>query len=91
MSIDISLTIEEIVEEKHISYIEAILEYTNEIDGEIDTGNGTWSTNSNKLTMIEDGETMVMDYSITGDVVTVSMSDTSDGDTVTIEIKYKKQ
>ena len=36
MSIDISLTIEEIVKEKHISYIEAILEYTNEIDGEIE-------------------------------------------------------
>ena len=65
--------------------------YTGEIDGEIDTGNGTWSTNSNKLTMIEDGETTVMDYSITGNVVTISITDTSDGETVTVEIKYTKQ
>ena len=65
--------------------------YTGEIDGEIDSGNGTWSTNSNKLTMIEDGETMVMDYSITGDVVTISITDTTDGETVTVEIKFKKQ
>ena len=65
--------------------------YTGEIDGEIDSGNGTWSTNSNKLTMIEDGETTVMDYSITGNVVTISITDTSDGETVTVEIKYTKQ
>ena len=65
--------------------------YTGEIDGEIDTGNGTWSTNSNKLTMIEDGETSVLDYSITGDVVTISITDTTDGETVTVEIKLKKQ
>ena len=36
MSIDISLTIEEIVKTKHLTYIEAILEYTNEADGEIE-------------------------------------------------------
>jgi hypothetical protein len=36
MSINISLTIEEIVKKKHITYMEAILEYTNEIDGEIE-------------------------------------------------------
>ena len=36
MSIDISLTIEEIVKEKHISYMEAILEYTELVDGEIE-------------------------------------------------------
>jgi DNA-directed RNA polymerase alpha subunit len=36
MSIDISLTIEEIVKKKNISYMEAILEYTNEVDGEIE-------------------------------------------------------
>ena len=65
--------------------------YTGEIDGEIDSGNGTWSTNSNKLTMIEDGETTVMDYSITGDVLTVSTSDTYDGVTTTTEQKFKKQ
>jgi len=36
MSIDISLTIEEIVKNKKITYMDAILEYTNEIDGEIE-------------------------------------------------------
>ena len=36
MSIDISLTIEEIVKKKKITYMDAILEYTNEIDGEIE-------------------------------------------------------
>ena len=65
--------------------------YTSEYDGDIDSGNGTWSTNSNKLTMIEDGETTVMDYSITGNVVTISITDTTDGETVTVEIKFKKQ
>lgn len=36
MSIDISLTIEEIVKKKRITYMDAILEYTNEVDGEIE-------------------------------------------------------
>ena len=36
MSINISLTIEEIVKKKKISYIEAILEYTELVDGEIE-------------------------------------------------------
>jgi len=36
MSIDISLTIEEIVKNKKITYMDAILEYTNRIDGEIE-------------------------------------------------------
>ena len=36
MSIDISLAIEEIFKKKHITYMEAILEYTNEVDGEIE-------------------------------------------------------
>ena len=65
--------------------------YTGKSDGETDSGNGTWSTNGNKLTTIDDGETMVLDYSITGDGVTVSLSDTTDGVTVTVEIKCKKQ
>ena len=36
MAIDISETIEEIVKKKRISYMDAILEYTDEIDGEIE-------------------------------------------------------
>jgi hypothetical protein len=36
MAIDISETIEEMVKKKRISYMDAILEYTNEIDGEIE-------------------------------------------------------
>ena len=36
MSINISLTIEEVVKKKKISYIEAILEYTESVDGEIE-------------------------------------------------------
>ncbi len=36
MSIDISLTIEEIVKKKKITYMDAILDYTNEVDGEIE-------------------------------------------------------
>ncbi len=36
MAIDISETIEEIVKNKKITYMDAILEYTNEIDGEIE-------------------------------------------------------
>ena len=35
MSIDINLTIEDMVKEKKLSYMDAILEYAQNIDGEI--------------------------------------------------------
>ena len=38
MSINISLTIEEIVKKKKISYMDASLEYTELVDGEIEKG-----------------------------------------------------
>ena len=44
MSIDINTTIEEMVRDLQISYIEAIVKYTDDIDGEIekdkDSGDG---------------------------------------------------
>ena len=64
---------------------------TSGTESESDPGNGTWSTSNIHLTLIEEGETTVMDYSITGDVVTISITDTTDGETVTVEIKLKKQ
>tara|TARA_Y100000780_G_C13600025_1_gene384200 strand:+ start:64 stop:270 length:207 start_codon:yes stop_codon:yes gene_type:complete len=36
MSIDINLTIEDMVKEKKLSYMDAILEYAQNIDGEIE-------------------------------------------------------
>ena len=36
MSIDVNTTIEEIVKEKKISYMEAIIKYSDEVDGEIE-------------------------------------------------------
>tara|TARA_B100000029_G_scaffold240247_1_gene237427 strand:+ start:48 stop:257 length:210 start_codon:yes stop_codon:yes gene_type:complete len=36
MSIDVNTTIEEIVKEKRISYMEAIIKYSDEVDGEIE-------------------------------------------------------
>ena len=37
MSIDINITLEELVVEKNITYIEAIVEYANSIDVEIES------------------------------------------------------
>jgi hypothetical protein len=37
MSIDINITLEELVAEKNITYIEAIVEYANSIDVEIES------------------------------------------------------
>ena len=65
--------------------------YTGESDGEYDSGNGTWSTTEGKLTMMEDGDTTVLDYEITSGVLTMSLTDVTDGETMTIEIKYNKQ
>ena len=70
--------------------------YTSVSDGDINSGNGTWSTNGDKLTTIETDVTTVLDYSITGDVLTVNgdvfgSSETMDGLEASMEIKYKKQ
>jgi len=65
--------------------------YTSGTDSDSDSGNGTWSTSNIHLTLIEEGETEVMDYSITGDVLTVSTSDTYDGVTTTTEQKFTRQ
>ena len=36
MSIDVNTTIEEIVMDKKISYMEAIIKYTDDVDGEVE-------------------------------------------------------
>jgi len=36
MSIDVNTTIEDIVKSKRISYMEAIIKYTDDVDGEIE-------------------------------------------------------
>ena len=40
--------------------------YEGKIDGDIDSGSGSWSSTSNKLTIVEDGETEIWDFSISG-------------------------
>jgi len=65
-------------------------------DGETLTGSGTWSTNGTKLTwtMIFSGEststTLILDYSISGNVFTGSKVETIDGDEVTTTYTYTK-
>ena len=65
--------------------------YSGEMDGEPDSGSGTWTATGNKLTLIEDGETIIIDYSISGKTLTMSYSDTDDGVTVSFTIEYEKQ
>ena len=57
-------------------------------DGDSDSGSGSWSSTANKLTIIEDGETIIVDFSISGSTLTTSLTraetDTDWGVVVTI-------
>ena len=66
--------------------------YEQMIDGETDTGNGTWSTNGNKMTFIVEGVTQIYDYLINGAVFTYSYEiiNPSDGSTLYAERIYTK-
>ena len=49
--------------------------------GESFSGSGSWSSTSNKLTIIEDGEdTLILDFSISGSTLTLISNGTYDGD-----------
>ena len=58
-----------------------------------ESGSGSWSSTANKLTIIEDGETIIVDFSISGSTLTTSLTeeetDTDWGSVVTII--YTKQ
>ncbi len=64
--------------------------------GETTTGSGTWSTNSNKLTWIvtfpgeSSSTTVILDYSVSGNVFTGSMVSTIEGTEVTTTYTYTK-
>jgi len=64
---------------------------TKEIDGSIVNVNGTWSTNENKLTMIQDSVTNIFDYSIIDDTLNISLTEVNDGVTQIVELIYQKQ
>ena len=64
---------------------------TKEIDGSIVNINGTWSTNEDKLTMIQDSVTNIFDYTIIDDTLTISLTEVTDGVTQTVELIYQKQ
>ena len=64
---------------------------TKEIDGLIVNVNGTWSTNENKLTMIQDSVTNIFDYSIIDDTLNISLTEVNDGVTQIVELIYQKQ
>ena len=65
-------------------------------DGETTTGSGTWSTNSNKLTWIitfpgeSSSTTLILDYSVSGNVFTGSIVSTIEGTEVTTTYTYTK-
>ena len=67
--------------------------YSGKINGESESGSGSWSSTANKLTIIEDGETIIVDFSISGSTLTTSLTeeetDTDWGSVVTII--YTKQ
>ena len=64
---------------------------TKEIDGLIVNVNGTWSTNEDKLTMIQDSVTNIFDYSIIDDTLNISLTEVNDGVTQIVELIYQKQ
>jgi hypothetical protein len=45
-------------------------------DGDSFSGSGIWSSTSNKLTIVEDGETLIFDFSISGSTLTLIGSGT---------------
>ena len=57
-------------------------------DGDSDSGSGSWSSTANKLTIIEDGETIIVDFSISGSTLTTTVTeeetDTNWGTVITI-------
>jgi len=57
------------------------------VNGETDTGHGTWSTSGSSLTLIVEGETTTATYSVSGNICTITM--TQDG--VTAIVEYTKQ
>ena len=65
--------------------------YVTEMDGEYSSGNGTWSTTDNNITFIEDGETSILSYSVSGGILTLTSSDTTDGITTTLVQIFQKQ
>ena len=67
---------------------DGIYSYSGKINGEDDSGSGSWSSTANKLTIIEDGETTIIDFSISGSTLTTTVSeaetDTNWGTVITI-------
>ena len=62
--------------------------YSGKINGEDDSGSGSWSSTANKLTIMEDGETTIVDFSISGSTLTTTITeeetDTNWGAVITI-------
>ena len=67
---------------------DGIYSYSGKINGEAESGSGSWSSTANKLTIIEDGETTIIDFSISGSTLTTTVSeaetDTNWGTVITI-------
>ena len=70
-----------------------IFSVTSTINGETTAVSHTWSATENKLTTIDnaDGETEVNDYSISGNILTITFEEIEDGVTTTTEFKCEKQ
>ncbi len=67
---------------------DGIYSYSGKINGGAESGSGSWSSTANKLTIIEDGETTIIDFSISGSTLTTTVSeaetDTNWGTVITI-------
>ena len=63
--------------------------YTQKMDGDQETITGTWSATGNKLTLIIDGEAELIDYSISGNILSFETEDFEEG--VTTEFTCEKQ
>ena len=50
--------------------------YSGKINGEDESGSGSWSSTANKLTIMEDGEdTVIVDFSISGSTLTTTVTE----------------
>ena len=78
-------------------------QYSGKVEGENYSGNGTWSTNGNKLNLTEEGfptedvtgygteMTIVEEYSINGEILNITGSHTDEEGVTTIGIiRFKK-
>ena len=77
-----------------ITYIcgeDGTFSYQEIIEGDIESGGGTWSTTNGKLTMVVDGDTVILDFTINGNILSMINIVEEDDVTYNLELRFIKQ